>query len=348
LDSDQPVHLYDAYIRDHVRASYRPYNSLDEMEAPNVVTFSNDGQKIICGGFRTDRTLHIFDTSIPGRDSTIMRLGKTRRSSDGQKGLISSISFGVSPSLIAVGTYAPGSIYLYDLRSSQQPSGTILNGHCIVGHGKGHARKKRRFLNISKPSTTSGNKCEIGAEEGDLDELNDSNWLAAAKGKWYQSKTQGGVTQLQFAPNDDYILYSASRRSNSIIAWDIRMLSGQLEYQTNPIQGISSYETINNTNQRLEFDLDVEGKTIYIGGQDNCLRIYDIKSGKCKNMICNLDDSVNGVSHTIFNGRSFLAIATGSRRFASLDDFDDDDNCTLKNRIDPPGYLRLYDCTNSI
>ena len=316
-----------------MRASYRPYNSLDEMEAPNIVAFANDGQHIICGGFHTDRTLHIFDTAIPGRDSTVLRLGKTRRSSDGQKGLISSICFGggssLSSSIFAVGTYSPGSIYLYDLRTPHQPTGTILNGHCMVGHGKGHARKKRRIVNISKGETD-----DLGTDEADE---NDENWFTAAKGKWFQSKTQSGVTQLQFAPNDEYILYSTSRRSNVIIAWDTRMLSGQSEYQSNPIRGLSSFATVNDTNQRLEFDIDPTGLTMFVGGQDKCVRIYDIKSGKCKDRITDLDDVVNGVSSSNTNDRSLLAIATGSRRFASLDD----DGIEIS--ADPPGYLRLYD-----
>ena len=330
------MHLYDAYNANHVRASYRPYNSLDEIEAPNVVAFTNDGQHIICGGFHTDRTLHVFDTSIPGRDSTTLQLGKTRRSSDGQKGLISSICFGggtsLSSSIFAVGTYSPGSIYLYDLRTPHQPTGTILNGHCMVGHGKGHARKKRRFVQIKKGESED-------VDTDDLDENNES-WFTAAKGKWFQSKTQSGVTQLQFAPNDEYILYSSSRRSNVIIAWDTRMLSGQSEYESNPIRGLSSYETMNNTNQRLEFDIEPSGQSIFIGGQDNCVRIYDIKSGKCKGRIGDLDDVANGVSISNTHGRSLVAIATGSRRFESLDDDDNDGNEAV---INPPGYLRLYD-----
>jgi WD40 repeat protein len=307
------------------------------MEAPNVVAFTNDGQYIICGGFHTDRTLHVFDTSIPGRDSTILRLGKTRRSSDGQKGLVSSISFGgtssLSSSIFAVGTYSPGSIYLYDLRTPHQPTGTILNGHCLVGHGKGHARKKRQLIQTKKIESE-----DVGTD--DLDE-NDENWFTAAKGKWFQSKTQSGVTQLQFAPNDEFILYSTSRRSNVIIAWDTRMLSGQADYQSNPIRGLSSYETRNDTNQRLEFDIDSTGQTMYVGGQDNCVRIYDIKSGKCTERIDDLDDVVNGVSISTTNGRSLLAIATGSRRFASWDDDFQDMN---KSFLSPPGYLRLFEC----
>jgi len=93
-------------------------------------------------GFKTDRTIAIFDTSIPGRDGMIARMGKTRRSSDGQKGIPSAIAFPKQPNdvdssssiafpkqpndvdssssivigpsnVFAVGTYSPASIYIY-------------------------------------------------------------------------------------------------------------------------------------------------------------------------------------------------------------------------------------------
>lgn len=316
------------------------------MESPAVIEFSKDGQKIACSGFRTDRTIHIFETAIPGRESTILRLGKTRRSSDGQKGLVSAVSFGGgttanNSNIVAVGTYAPGSIYVYDFRAEQLPAGTILNGLCVVGHGRGYSRKKRHFVGISTDQPeeyTNDNDCDTPVD--------DARWFSAAKVKWFQSKAQGGVTQLQFSP-DEYILYSASRRSNAIIAWDLRMLSGNPNYQSNPVYGFASYSTKNDTNQRLEFDIDSSGQTMYVGGQDNCVRVYDLSSGKLKGQIDALEDAANGVSHVYQNGRSLLAVATGSRRFI-FDDDDDDDGVVLPQQsmtLQPPGYLRLYELT---
>lgn len=323
-----------------MRATYRPFNALDEMESPSVVEFSDDGQKILCGGFRTDRTIHIFETAIPGRESTILRLGKTRRSSDGQKGLVSAACFGggASKKIFAVGTYSPGSIYVYDLRAGQQATGTILSGLCVVGHGKGHSRKKRRFVSASTDKEDN---------DSDGDGKEDENWFSAAKVKWFQSRAQGGVTQLQFAPNDEYILYNASRRSNAVIAWDLRMLSGHPEHQSNPVRGLASYETKSDTNQRLEFDIDATGQTLYVGGQDNCVRVYDVLAGKLKATIDCLGDAANGVSHAYQNGRSLLAVATGSRRFPSEDDLDSDGTAPI-SAVEPSGYLRLYDMTRSL
>jgi WD40 repeat protein len=124
---DQPIHLFDAYTGE-IRATYCPYNALDAMESPAVVSFSSDGQRVMAAGFRSDRVIHVFDTATPGRDSTCLRLGKTRRSSDGQKGHVSALTFSSNERVFCVGTYSPGSIYVYDERTGQQPSATILNG----------------------------------------------------------------------------------------------------------------------------------------------------------------------------------------------------------------------------
>lgn len=331
INRDQPIHLFDAYTGE-IRATYRPFNALDEMESPTVAQFTPCGQKIMASGFRTDRTIHVFDAATPGRESTVLHLGKTRRSTDGQKGLVSAICFPSSQSSgsgFCVGTYSPGSIYFYDDRTGQQPSGTILTGLSVVGHGKNHCRKKRRFVSIDRGSS------EVDEEGEDM--------FSAAKVKWFQTRTQGGVTQLLFAPNNEYILYSASRRSNAVIAWDLRMLSGNAEYQSNPVRGLASYATDSNTNQRLEFDVNETGQRLYVGGQDRCVRIYDVASGKLIERIEGLHDAVNGVSfsfHSETKG-SFLAIASGSRHFPSEFDFD-------QNRISPspeeqaPGRLSLY------
>ena len=324
IPSDQPVHLYDAYTG-AIRATYRPYNALDEMESPTVLTFSIDGQRIITGGFRSDRVLHMFDVAVPGRDSTVLRLGKTRRSSEGQKGLVSAIACAPDARYFAVGTYAPGSMYVYDDRAGHFPQTTLLNGLCVVGHGRGHSRKKRRFVAVD-------------------DESSSDHFINQAKAKWFQGRTQHGVTQLKFDPNQQYLLYSASRRSNTILTWDLRMLSGN--HDSTPIRGIGSFETVSDTNQRLEFDLNDTGSMLYVGGRDQCIRIYDTQSGKLVDKIPNLEDVANGVSFTrLSNGSSYLAVATGSRRFPKDDDDDDSDNDGERkegNESQVPGYLRLY------
>ena len=322
--SDQPIHLYDAYLGS-VRASYRPCNALDELESPTVATFSPDGQRLFATGFRTDRSIHVFDIARPGRDSTVLHLGKTRRSSDGQKGLVSALASTTDSRVFAVGTYSPGSIYVYDDRTGQQPTGTILNGLCVVGHGRSHSRRKRRF--VVEPATDS------------IDE--ETDWLSSAKIKWFLTRAQSGITQMLFASDQQYTLYSASRRSDSILSWDLRMLSANSEYQSHPIRGLASFSTKNDTNQRLEFDLDETGRRIFVGGRDQCVRIYDVQSSKLIGSIQNLDDASNGVSHAKLLQTDKLAVATGARRFPEQNEIDEsDDSC---QKCEPaPGFLRLY------
>lgn len=306
---DQPVHLYDAYTGS-VRATYRPYNRLDELESPTVVSFSPDGQKLYCGGFRTDRCLHVFETNVPGRESTISLLGKTRRSSDGQKGIVSSICHGSS--VMAVGTYAPGSIYLYDNRS-MSTVGTILNGVCVVGHGRSHSKKKRRF-----------------AAMDDGEDL-----FSSAKIKWFQTRAQGGVTQLQFG-TDNYTLFSLSRRSDAVLAWDVRMMTGQ--DSSRPICGIKSYATDHDTNQRLEFDFDENGRLV-VGGRDNCVRIYDVPTGLLVDTLDGLHSAANGVS---CHG-SLVTVAVGSRVFPTVEDYDKEGDEEI---VAAKGSLEMYKVTS--
>jgi WD40 repeat protein len=316
---DQPVHLYDAYTG-LVRATYRPYNALDEMESPTTLCFANNGQHLVTGGFRTDRMLQVFDLNRPGRDaSSIMKLGKTRRSKDGQKGLVSALATSDETNILAVGTYSPGSIYLYDLRAqSTEVAEIVVSGTCVVGHGKSHSRKRKHFVL-------------------DVDSDDDEALLnfSAAKVKWYQSRARGGVTQLEFSTDSQY-LYSASRRSNSILQWDLRRVS-----TSTFCPGVASYETDSDTNQRIEFEL--HNDNLWVGGRDKCIRVYNHKNGGelVDKMEC-FGDVVNGVSIASVENRTLLAVASGTRHFPSEDDWDREDP---HQAIDQKsgGNLQLYD-----
>ena len=304
---DQPVHLYDAYTSS-IRATYCPYNDKDEMESPQLVSFQPDGQKLVCGGFRTDRCLHLFDTNRPGKEGTLVKLGKTRRSTDGQKGHVSSLAFASSSNnnVLAVGTYSPGSIYIYDTRMATV-AGSILQGLCVVGHGKSHARKKRRF-----PTDDDDNS----NKDGQL-------LFTAVKVQWYHSRTRGGVTQLRFA-NNNHRLYSTSRRSDAVLAWDVRMLTDPTN-ATRPICGTNHYPTNNQTNQRMEFTLSDCERYLFVGGNDCCVRVYNTVTNQLVTTLDGLDDAANGVSyHSVHNGS--LAVALGCRKFPSEDCYNDDDD----------------------
>uniref|UniRef100_K3WVC6 Uncharacterized protein n=1 Tax=Globisporangium ultimum (strain ATCC 200006 / CBS 805.95 / DAOM BR144) TaxID=431595 RepID=K3WVC6_GLOUD len=99
---DQPVHMWDAYTGD-LRATYRAYDHLDEIAAANSIAFNTTGDKIFCG---FDRMIRFFDISQPSRDFKARPLSKTRRSREGQRGIISTIHFNPDHSKIyAAGSY---------------------------------------------------------------------------------------------------------------------------------------------------------------------------------------------------------------------------------------------------
>ena len=306
----RPVQLFDAY-NGSLRASYRPYNGLDEMESPNVVTFDSTGHQIYCGGFRSDRMIYAFDVTRPGRDPTCLyKLGKTRHSKDGQKGLVSALTFVPSmPNVFVVGTYSPGSIYLYDQRCSESVT-VLYDGLCLVGHGKRQKHHKRRFV----------------SSDTDVD----NDWLSNAKQEWYKRREvhQSGITQL--TSSSSLLLYSACRRSHSIQVWDLRQMSST----------ITSYPQYNPTNQRLEFHLSED--TIYITNADRTVTMYhtnissSTETKKPFHTVEGFMDTTNGVSYH----SSYLAIGVGSRRFHQQTDSSDDDVSVEEEKAS--GSLELY------
>ena len=151
---------------------------------------------------------------------------------------------------------------------------------------------------------------------------------------------------------NDYLLYSASRRSDAVLAWDMRMLTGDA---THPIRGIAAYSRDSDTNQRLEFDIDDDGKRLFVASQDRSVKIFDTSSGDLLNTIDGFRDAVNGISYSKVNGRELLAMATGARRFEDNDDNSDTAvegsgrhyQSMVENKAcptsDPPGSLELFE-----
>ncbi|XP_071772365.1 telomerase Cajal body protein 1 [Centroberyx gerrardi] len=96
---DNPVHVWDAFYGE-VRASFRPYNHLDELTAAHSLCFSPDGSQLYCG---FDKTVRVFYTERPGRDCeerpTIVK-------KQGQSGIISCFAFSPCLSVYACGSYS--------------------------------------------------------------------------------------------------------------------------------------------------------------------------------------------------------------------------------------------------
>lgn len=111
---DHPLHLFDAFTG-ALRASYRGYDHLDEIVAAFSCCFTADGDKLV-GGY--NRAIRIFDVAVPGKSCTTISTAATRRSKDGQRGMMSALAASPDGGILAAGSYR-GSLHLYDLRTGR-------------------------------------------------------------------------------------------------------------------------------------------------------------------------------------------------------------------------------------
>ncbi|XP_034236530.1 telomerase Cajal body protein 1 isoform X2 [Thrips palmi] len=118
---DSPVHLWDAFTG-QLRATYRAYNQVDEVEAARSIAFDPCGERLYCG-FKN--CVRVFDVGIPGRSYSNRNLKSA--SGETQNGIVSSIAVCPAvPSLFAVGTYTR-SVGLYTENTGKALC--ILQGH---------------------------------------------------------------------------------------------------------------------------------------------------------------------------------------------------------------------------
>ncbi|CAD7695840.1 unnamed protein product [Ostreobium quekettii] len=103
-----PIHLWDC-LTGALRATYRSYDNVDEITAALSVAFQQDGRKLYAG---FDKTIRVFDTVRPGRDSQCV--ATFRKASDGQRGIISCFAFppGSQSGFFVAGSYF-GTVGIY-------------------------------------------------------------------------------------------------------------------------------------------------------------------------------------------------------------------------------------------
>jgi len=112
---DVPVALIDGNTG-KIRASYSIIDHQERFVGPQSMTFSLDGMKLYCG---FENAIECFDIANPGNTGTRLSTSPSRRSREGQKGLISTIAFSPDGTgLMAAGSYS-GSICLYDASGGQ-------------------------------------------------------------------------------------------------------------------------------------------------------------------------------------------------------------------------------------
>ncbi|XP_075919794.1 telomerase Cajal body protein 1 isoform X2 [Petromyzon marinus] len=116
---DNPIHMWDAFTG-QLRASYRAYDHLDELEAARSLCFSPDGQHLACG---FPRSLRLFSTGRPGRDCEER---KTSAGGVGLAGIVSCVCYDPTGYVLACGSYGRD-VALYGAREPALLG--LLRGH---------------------------------------------------------------------------------------------------------------------------------------------------------------------------------------------------------------------------
>ncbi|OAV96126.1 hypothetical protein PTTG_02147 [Puccinia triticina 1-1 BBBD Race 1] len=200
---DHPIHLLDA-SDGRIRASYPIVDHRERMVAPHSMLFSDDGTTLFAG---YESAIEIFDVSRSGEAGERYKTISSRKSKDGQKGIISALALDPSQQgLLAAGSYS-GQIALHDTKSSEIAPALVFN----------------------TTETT-------------------------------------GVTQVKFHPQNDQVMFSASRKSNQILCWDLRY-------------GATTFHSFNRpgrTNQKIQFDTDWAGTNLITGATDGKIRFYSL------------------------------------------------------------------------
>lgn len=117
-----------------------------------------------------------------------------------------------------------------------------------------------------------------------------------------------GVTQIEFAEG---LLFSASRKSNHVLCWDLR----------NPSQVLHQYWRISNTNQHVLFHLSPPASSVQMlasGSQDGQVLFYDLEGHLVSQVLAHHDACGTVQFHPFMN---LLATGSGERKFNFL--FDD-------------------------
>ncbi|PLW33176.1 hypothetical protein PCASD_13137 [Puccinia coronata f. sp. avenae] len=120
---DHPIHLLDANDG-RIRASYPIIDHRERMVAPHSMLISDDGTTLFAG---YDSAIEMFDICRPGEAGERYKTMASRKSKDGQKGIISTLaSDPARQGLLAAGSYS-GQIALHDTNSSEVAPALIFN-----------------------------------------------------------------------------------------------------------------------------------------------------------------------------------------------------------------------------
>ncbi|KAI7827182.1 WD40-repeat-containing domain protein [Gamsiella multidivaricata] len=275
---DHPIHLWDAYSGE-LRCSYTVTDHCDVNVAPTALCFNLDGSKIYCG---SNNMIEIFDTTRPGRDSLKRPTVPTRKSRKGQKGVISCLAFNPDHSdLYAAGSYLK-TIGLYDARADE-----LLM--LLRDRGSPFSSSTSNATKTTTTITTNNKETETGTRR--------------------QKTDMGGVTQLQFSHDGQY-LYSASRQDSWIRCWDIRNTAQVLYRLERPGEV---------TNQRIGFDVSYDGRWLSTGDMNGDISVFDLscpQDPQVERLKARIRGHDDVVSAAMFHpSGAILATCSGQRKY---------------------------------
>ncbi|SPO28437.1 related to Guanine nucleotide-binding protein beta 5 [Ustilago trichophora] len=253
---DLPIRLT-ASNNGESRASYSIMNHVEKFVGPHSLAFSPDLSRLYCGLFSA---LAVFPLSRPGLNTHAnVPLTSGKRSTGGQKGIISAVATTAHPSdasqeLVAVGTYN-GSVGIYGFDPTTLPDPTEHTATQTTSYGE---------------ETLAQSSCLAGWREIEGD----------------------GITQLKFHPLVPYVLFVASRRSDYMYVYDARYLMGDTSrWSFRPLaQAAAGVRTAHllaklrrsggASHQRLHFDVDWAGRWLATGDENGMIHLWRIDTGR--------------------------------------------------------------------
>lgn len=123
---------------------------------------------------------------------------------------------------------------------------------------------------------------------------------------------RGAVVHARFSPCGNF-LYTAARRDDAILCWDVRSLgdSGAVFSLSRGGSG--------DTNQRMAFDIEPGGRHLAVGGTDGCVRAFDLQNAA---QVCAWRAGADAVAGFAYNpaGLPMAASGSGCRVYAAEGD----------------------------
>ncbi|PWN92465.1 hypothetical protein FA10DRAFT_300947 [Acaromyces ingoldii] len=251
---DVPVKLVDA-TTGQTRATYGIIDHVERFLSPLSLAFDLTGTLLYCG---LKDAVAVFALAQPGNEPLeMLHLGPTGgwgASRAGQRGLVSCLA-----------VLAEGGDY------QQQQQRYDDNGEGANGTGTGE---------LLAVGTLSGTVALYRLDARGCDSLHEG--LVCA---WKDDDSRG-LSQLAFHPSAPHVLFTASRRSDAVRAFDLRYVGtnslsegpppacrlGEFPLEGNEREGGDNEKT----QQRLFFDVDGHSRTLVAGGRQGQVSVWDV------------------------------------------------------------------------